>query len=181
MYEVEVKVGGDHDEVRDRLEAHGAEFDGRVEQSDTYLNAPHRDFAVTDEALRVRRETEAGDTSYRITYKGPLVDATSKTRAEIETGVDNGEDATAIFEQLGFTPVETVEKTRESYSVDGYAVMLDDVKGLGEFVEVESQITEDDSALEDARTGAFELLRTLGLNPDDQIRTSYLGLLLDSQ
>lgn len=181
MYEVEVKVEADHDAVRDRLEAHGAEFDGRVEQSDTYLDAPHRDFATTDEALRVRRETENGDTSYRITYKGPLVEATSKTRAEIETGVDNGDDATAIFEQLGFTPVETVEKTRECYSIDGYTVMLDDVKGIGEYVEVESQIAEDDAALEQARSGAFELLGSLGLDPDDQIRTSYLGLLLDSQ
>jgi len=179
MYEVEVKVPADHDVVRARLEDVDAEFEGRVEQADTYFDAPHRDFATTDEALRVRRETVGGETSARITYKGPLVDAESKTRAEIETGVDNGEDATAIFEQLGFEAAATVEKTRERYAYEEYTVVLDDVTGLGEYVEVETESIEDDGALEEARAGAFDLIRLLELDPDDQIRRSYLGLLLD--
>lgn len=181
MYEVEVKVPQDHDVVRARLEDVDAVFEGRVEQVDTYFDAPHRDFAETDEALRVRRVTKDGETSSRITYKGPLVEAESKTRAEIETGVDNGEDATAIFEQLGFTAAETVEKTRERYVYDDYTVVLDDVTGLGEYVEVETETIEDNDALDEARAGAFDLLRLLDLDPDDQIRTSYLGLLLDAR
>lgn len=179
MYEVEVKIPADHGPVRDRLEAEGAEFLGRVKQADTYFDAPHRDFAETDEALRVRRVTEDGTMDARITYKGPLVEAESKTRAEIETGVQSGADATLLFEALGFEPVATVEKTRERYELDEYVVVLDDVTGLGEFVEVETETPEDDDALEHARAGAIDRLRRLGLDPDDQIRTSYLGLLLE--
>lgn len=176
MYEVEVKVAADHETVRARLEAAGAEFQGRVAQSDTYFDAPHRDFAETDEALRVRRVV--GETGARLAYKGPLVEAGSKSRVEIETSVEDGDATTAIVKRLGFTPVETVEKTREVHEIRGYTVVLDDVVGLGEFVEVETESEETESALEEARTGAFELLRTLGLDPDDQLRTSYLGLLL---
>lgn len=179
MYEVEVKVPADHGPVRERLEASGAESIGRVEQMDTYFDAPHRDFAETDEALRVRRAVQDGESDARITYKGPLIESASKTRTEIETAVGSGDEATSIFEALGFDPVATVEKTRDRYTLDEYTIALDDVVGLGEYVEVETETPEDEDAVEAAREGAFDVLRGLGLDPNDQLRTSYLGLLLE--
>jgi adenylate cyclase class 2 len=177
MYEVELKVSADLSTVSERLDELGATQTGDVRQVDTYYNAPDRDFAETDEALRVRRETRAGDTSARITYKGPLVDDESKTREEYETGVDNGDTADTIFERLGFDRTATVRKDREFYRYDGYTITLDTVEGVGEFVEVETETDED--GVEDAREGAADILRTLNLDPDEQIRTSYLGMLLE--
>jgi adenylate cyclase class 2 len=177
MYEVEVKVAADLERVAERLDELGATQTGDVVQVDTYYDAPHRDFAETDEALRVRRETRGGDTEARITYKGPLVEAESKTREEHETSVEDGETADAIFENLGFTPAATVEKDRRFYRYDGYTVTLDAVEDVGEFVEVETET--DEAGVEAAREGAFAVLRELGLDPDDQTRTSYLGLLLE--
>jgi len=182
MYEVEVKVRADHGAVRERLDAVGAEQVNRVAQTDTYYDAPHRDFAETDEALRLRRESryeggELADEETVVTYKGPLVDESSKTRREYETGVEDGETMDAICEAVGFEPAATVEKERERFALDGYTVSLDSVSGLGEFVEVEIEV---ESGVGDARDGAFAVLRDLGLDPDDQIRTSYLGMLLGS-
>ena len=57
MYEVELKLRADHEAVRAALDDAGASADVRVRQVDTYYDAPHRDFAETDEALRLRRET----------------------------------------------------------------------------------------------------------------------------
>lgn len=176
MYEVEVKVAADLDAVATRLDELGAKQTGDVVQVDTYYDAPHREFAETDEALRVRRETRDGETTARITYKGPLVEAESKTREEFETGVDDGETADAIFEQLGFSPAATVEKDRRFYGYDGYTVTLDAVEGVGEFVEVETET--DEAGVEAAREGAYDVLRELRLDPEEQTRTSYLGLLL---
>jgi adenylate cyclase class 2 len=178
MYEVEVKVPAALSTVADRLDELGAELTGDVVQADTYYDAPHRDFAETDEALRIRRETREGTTTARMTYKGPLVDSESKTREEVETGVDEGDDADAIFRNLGFEPAATVRKDRRFYSYDGYTITLDAVDDVGEFVEVETEV-ETESELDTAREGAYEVLRTLGLDPDDQRRTSYLGMLLD--
>jgi adenylate cyclase class 2 len=174
MYEVEVKVRADHDEVAGRLEDVGARERGTVEQADTYFDAPHRDFAETDEALRVRRETRDGESSAYVTYKGPRVDADSKTREEVETGVADADAMAGVLEALGFEPVATVRKQRRRFAVEGYTVTLDTVEGLGEFVEVETGA----EAVEPAREGAFDVLRRLGLDPDDQMRTSYLELLL---
>lgn len=190
MYEVEVKVRADHDDVRDRLAELDATRIRRVRQVDTYYDAPHRDFAETDEALRLRRETvadgaggaldgQSGETETRITYKGPLVEAESKTREEFETAVSDGDAAEGVLEGLGFSPAATVEKDREFFSVDGYTVTIDDVARVGEFVEVEREAAE--AEIESAREGAYAVLRKLGFDPDDQIRTSYLGLLLRSQ
>ncbi|WP_226010137.1 class IV adenylate cyclase [Halomicrobium salinisoli] len=174
MYEVELKVAADHDAVRERLEAVGADALAAVEQADTYYDHPERDFAETDEALRVRRErSDEGDVD-RITYKGPKVDPDSKTREEVETSVGAGGDADDIFRALGFDPVATVEKEREHYAYEGYTVTLDSVAGVGDFVEVETEAEDVDAA----REGAKAVMRDLGLDPDEQVRTSYLGLLL---
>ena len=175
MYEVELKVAADHDAVRKRLEALDAEHLGTVTQSDTYYDAPHRDFAETDEAFRIRHEDHEGDARTELTYKGPKVDAESKTREEVETGVEDAGDAAAIVESLGFEAAATVRKERDRYRLDGYTVTLDDVEGIGEFVEVEIESSDVDSA----REGAKAVMADLGLDPDEQIRTSYLGLLLD--
>lgn len=186
MYEVELKVRADHDTVREALYSHDAERVSRVEQVDTYYDAPHREFADTDEALRVRRETDldSGLETAKLTYKGPLVDAESKTREEYETVVSDGEATAGLLDGLGFNPAATVEKERTSYEVTGFTVTLDAVDGLGTFVEVEREVVAeeaDDPAVDRARNEAMALLEELGLHPESQIRTSYLGLLLESE
>ena len=178
MYEVEVKVPADLERVERALAGLGAEQAGAVVQVDTYYDAPHRDFAETDEALRTRAETRDGETTTKLTYKGPLVDDESKTREEFETVVADATATANIFERMGFAPAATVHKDRRFYRYDGYTVTLDDVEDVGEFVEVEAETDED--GVDRARKGAYEVLRALGLDPDDQVRTSYLGMSLEN-
>lgn len=186
MYELEVKVKTDHDAVRSKLAEVDATQISTVDQVDTYYDAPHRTFAETDEALRIRAETESNESSpapdpvTQLTYKGPLVDDASKTRKESETEVESREAMEEILDHLGFSPAAVVEKSRERYALDGYTVTLDTVSNLGEFVEVETEVEADhtNADLKTAREGAFSVLHTLGLDPDEQIRTSYLDLLI---
>lgn len=173
---MELKLETEHGPVRERLAELGAEPLGRVRQRDTYYDAPDRSFAETDEAFRVRVEERDGEESVRLTYKGPLVEAESKTREEHETAVGDGAEIRAILDGLGYTPAATVEKERDRFGYEGYTVTLDTVDGLGEFVEVETEA----EAVGPAREGAVAVLRELGLDPGAQIRTSYLGLLLDA-
>lgn len=187
MYEVELKVRADHEVIRDRLDALGATFGGRVGQEDTYYDAPHREFGATDEALRVRRETaleeptdEADDRQRPadttvLTYKGPLVDAESKTRREAETAVGDPDALREILDRLGFSPAASVSKERTRYASDEWTITLDRVEELGAFVELETEAEEDD--FEQARDRAHNYLCELGLDPGERVRTSYLELL----
>ena len=177
MYEVELKLRADHESLRERLDDVGADRIEHRQQIDTYYDAPHRSFADTDEALRIRREeTNDGDDRTKLTYKGPLVEAASKTREEHETVVDDDEALQGVLAGLGFEPAAVVEKDRTYYDFEGYTLVLDAVEGLGEFVEIEREVAE--AEIETAREEAVDVLERLGLDPDEQIRTSYLGLLL---
>jgi len=187
MYEVELKVRWDHDRVRERLEEVGGTALGTVTQEDTYFDAPDREFARTDEALRVRRERlPDGDRRVSLTYKGPLVDDQSKTREEAETRVEDEAAIRAILDGLGYEAAATVRKERERYAIDDCTITLDTVDGLGEFVEVEIESdgaieasgTDPSEAIPALREEAIAVMDRLGLDPGEQIRTSYLGLLL---
>ena len=201
MYEVEIKVPADLDAVRDRLRAVGAEPAGTHRQRDVYYDAPHREFAETDEALRIRHETTlrshstgqpGGDRSEGspdttadgsdegstlLTYKGPLLDDDSKTRTEHETGVNDPDAVEGILSGLGFEPAATVGKRRERWTLGELTVTRDAVDGVGEFVEVERSVDDADE-IAATREETKAALETLGLDPDEQVRTSYLGLLL---
>ena len=188
MYEVEIKVPADLDATRERLREAGAERVAAVRQRDTYYDAPHREFAETDEALRIRRETPLTDgdespsgsdpdAATAVTYKGPLLEEASKTRAEHETGVDDGEALAAVLSGLGFEPAATVEKRRDFWAYDGFTVTLDAVSGLDEYVEIERGV-ESEGEVDATREAAVAALDRLDLDAADQVRTSYLGLLL---
>ncbi|MEM4524643.1 MAG: class IV adenylate cyclase, partial [Archaeoglobaceae archaeon] len=65
-----------------------ARFLEEKEEFDLYFSHPCRDFAETDEALRIRVEKKI-----KMTYKGPKVDEETKTREEVNLIIDNFENA----------------------------------------------------------------------------------------
>ena len=189
MLEVELKFPLPRGDARDRvfaaLEERGAAFGPPVVQRDTYLAHPLRDFAATDEALRVRVVGDPHDPANargRVTYKGPRLPGGVKSREELEPALAAGgahaADMVAVFERLGFTPVRVVAKTRRTaaLTVDGRAVEVawDAVEGLDEFLEIETLTRPD--RLEEGRSAVRRLASALGLR-DDEPR-SYLGMLL---
>ena len=182
MYEVENKYrNADIDQVRAELEKLGAEFQPPIEQIDRYYAHPSRDFAQTDEALRIRRN---GD-KFRITYKGPKVDKTTKTRKEIEVPLPDGGETDRQFgalpDALGFKPVIEVKKTRTpaEFTRGGreFEVALDQVDQVGDFVEIETSAGSDEE-LDAAREALEQLAADFGLQQTE--RRSYLELLLET-
>ncbi len=173
MIEIEVKVCARHAGVKPHLLGMGA-TEVKVElHEDVYYNAPHRDFGVTDEALRIR---SMDGTSY-MTYKGKKLDRLSKTREEFETAVE-GEQARSILEALGFVRSGVVRKRREVLKLEDITICLDRVEGLGEFLEVE---TVADSNIDGHRDALFVLLEKIGIKKEASIRTSYLEMLMENQ
>ena len=176
MIEVEVKAKiRSFDEMRKMLDEIDAVKVKTEHQEDRYFNSPVKDFAQTDEALRIR-ETKSDDVhNLFITYKGPKIDAKSKTREEVEMGIEDADKAAKIFENLGFKEVRTVIKDREYYKYENYEISLDNVHGLEPYMEIEISL-EDNSDYSKAQESIFELFEKLGIT-DGFERTSYLELL----
>src|SRR5262245_59929392 len=142
MLEIEVKYRVDgFDFVESRLRRWGAPLIDERDDADTYFNAAHRDFARTDEALRIH---QIGVHNF-VTDKGPRIDRATKTRKEIElplgAGLAHAADLMALLTALGFSSTATVRKHRRTYSLKrdhfDVEICLDQVEHLGNFVEIE--------------------------------------------
>ena len=176
--EVEQKFRVDsHAAVADSLARLGAGVGEPGVEVDTYFAHPSRDFAATDEALRLRSR----GAEHIVTYKGPKLDLQTKTRREIEASLADDASAAKMREvllALGFRPVADVRKTRRAAEVRmreaAIEVTLDEVDGVGTFVELEIQADERDA--DQAKAAIAELAAELGLV--DIERRSYLELLL---
>jgi adenylate cyclase, class 2 len=144
---------------------------------DTYLRHPSRDFRATHEALRIREI----DGQPFVTYKGPKLDGPIKIRPEIELPLVQGttDDWLKIWMHLGFQVVLQVHKQRELFEIllhdRALTITLDDVSGLGWFVEIE-RVLSSQSQIEVAQQDIQHVASLLGLH--DIERRSYLGMLL---
>jgi adenylate cyclase class 2 len=170
--EIKARVDAPRDTARALRQA-GFASAGEVYEKDIYFNGPDRDFRKTDEALRLRaRISVDGGVKNHITYKGPKQKADAKTREEIETGIASYEDMQAILRRLGYRPSVTVSKKRGYYKYHGggaaesiaagdVTICLDEVEGLGSYIELELMMEdgEDGAAAGETLSRLLSLLR----------------------
>jgi adenylate cyclase class 2 len=182
LLEVEQKFPlGDLAAMRQSLAHLGASFEPAIEQADVYFAHPCRDFKETDEALRIRR---VGEDNF-VTYKGPKLDAITKTRREIEFPLAAGDAGFRSFaellEVLGFLRVFEVRKERVpgtlTWEGTEVHVSLDTVVGLGTYLELE--VVTDDAEAEAAKVCLASLANRLQLSQSE--RRGYLDLLINEQ
>jgi adenylate cyclase class 2 len=179
-YEVEQKYRlADAAAIERRLRELGACNGQTMTQVDQYFNHPARDFATTDEALRLRQIGEANF----ITYKGPKLDATTKTRKELELPLPPGAAMAAAYAELlqalGFRHVAEVRKVRRTLHLTWQdreiEIAIDEVNSLGTFLEIE--LTAEEATLDAAKKCLASLAVELQLTQHE--RRSYLELLLN--
>lgn len=111
----------------------GGKVEGPFEEVDVYYQHPCRDFKASDEALRVRY---VNGSPRSITYKGPREAGQFKARREVI--VDVSSDPDTLLRQLGFEPAIRVSKVRTYIKLGNVELTLDNVEGLGCFIEIES-------------------------------------------
>ncbi len=166
--EVEIKARiNSESEFIDKIEHMGAVFLREEIEVDVYYNHPCRNFAETDEALRIRNDNS-------LTYKGKKVGMDTKSREEFIVHFDNSEAMDKILKVLGFREVATVRKRRKYYKMGELNICVDSVDGLGEFTEVECI-----GDYEDCRKRVLDATKKLGLK--NMERKSYLELVLENQ
>ena len=176
MANIEVEVKSRIDDIgafERNLRKAGARRLRDTVESDVYYSHPSRNFARTDEALRIRSAGRRAD----LTYKGPKLDSRSKSREEIVIALESAqatENAHAILQRLGFRKVAGVRKRRRVFVLGRFEICVDRVDGLGDFFEIETQAPK--KGYEKVRDETIALLGRLGGKKME--RRSYLELLL---
>jgi adenylate cyclase class 2 len=180
MIEVEIKIPVSNlREVRAKLTGKGFVHERSLIEKDTYFDGGVYGIRKSGQALRVRQicDQDTGEVMSEINFKGKKMDSVSMSRPEYETTVGDGEIAGKIFEEAGFYPVEpVVVKKREILAWENVQACLDEVKGLGTFLELEIMATDETGrapALERIKT----LLEELGHTMEETTRASYLSQL----
>ncbi len=166
MRNIELKVQtSDHEQIRRRLKSVGALYKGKLLQTDTY-------FAVNRGRLKIReinrKEFEL------ISYKRPNV-ATHK-QCDFEVLKLSKREAMMLHrmlsEALGI--LVTVVKCRELWMFGNTRIHLDSIRGLGTFLELESQVV---YGIAKARKEYDKIYSLLELGRHKKIKGSYSDLL----
>lgn len=141
--EIEAKMRvGDLAVVRDRLRSAGAARVGVTVETNRFFEAADNRLGSADQGLRLRTNTNAdtGAAEHVVTFKGPRRPGAFKTREELEFVVGDVDACVAVFARLGYPPELTFEKRRETWTLDGCKVELDELPPpIGTFVEIEGE------------------------------------------
>ena len=168
MRNVEIKA-----RVRDleRVRRLAAQLSGaeahQLDMRDTFFPAAHG-------RLKLREQT--GAPNRLIFYDRP--DNTGPKLSSYKLA-DVGENVTALREALSLAlgVRGDVQKTRFLYMVEQTRVHVDRVTGLGDFMELEVCLR-DDQTTEDGQAVAEDLMKKLEVKPEDLIDCAYLDMLL---
>lgn len=146
-------------------------------QKDTYYNPPHRNFLEkkpVSEWLRLR-ESKKG---YNLNYKKWHNSDGNKTVScdEFETKIENIESLKKIFTSLNFKELIIVEKTRNTWNYKDTEIAIDDVKELGNFIEIEAK--GNFASIEEAKKHLHSILKEIEAKTGEQDFEGYPYLLL---
>jgi adenylate cyclase class 2 len=180
LFEYEVKLsleGVDIDLLKRRLCDLGFKHISHRFEEDHYIDFRGCTNYVEDSALRVRvYRCGDGGVKYKLTFKGPRASMDVKVREEIEMDLLD-DRLLEIFRKLGFRDL-VVRKVRDEYSRGDLKVYIDDVEGLGVFMEIEVLNPESREAY---MGRLMELLDSLNLSNRPLIVKTYLELILQRE
>ena len=166
--EIETKLCvNDHESVRKQLQYLHAVYIELQQQTDIYFDDASASLTKSDTCLRLRVQNTDKNQTCILTYKGPKHQACVKKRTEIELTVDNQSKAIEFVGALGYKESLTVEKTRELWQYKNCDIALDQVKDIGNYVEIEGP----------DETVIMQIKRELALTEYPHIQQSYASLL----
>ncbi len=146
-----------------------AEFVGEMSEEDVYY-----DLGKEDRVLRLRIRDMDGRRSMILTLK--IKKNNKGVMVVDERECEVGEGIAEILEGLGFKQFFKKSKKRRTFVLDGVSVNLDDVDGLGKFVELEFIGDQNDGEIK-----LKEVARKLGLDWDERIVDTYMAMLQASE
>jgi adenylate cyclase class 2 len=138
-----------------------------LSQRDTYFNAPRG---------RLKLREEAGAEAHLIAYERPDLASQRQSEYRIVRIEDARQLKSALASTLGIEVV--VAKERRLLLWEGVRIHLDQVEGLGRFVEFEALVGDGEAAVAEAEARVESLRQAFALTDADLIGGSYCDLAL---
>ena len=167
MKEIEVKARvKDFSGLLQKLEALGCTFSPVTEQTDRIFISEHGSIPAKrgENVLRIREQSG----KFIFTLKQPQTNQLDCIEEEIE--ISDPEALIRIMKILKFRESVSVKKKRRTTKYRDYTICLDEVEGLGSFIEVEKFSDEDAATIQKE---LFQFLETLGVTKADQETNGY--------
>lgn len=168
--EILVEVYDEPQEIIEKLNKF--EFKGIKETTDVYFYDPKRDNLKPnddmqiDECLRIRTKNN----EHYITYKVDKFDENGKWlySDEYETKFADLDMLNIIINKLGLKELLTINNSKRTYVTDKYEIVLETVKDLGYFLEVE-YCTNEDVDVKEIKKEIQHFIDSLELNVSDEL------------
>ena len=167
--EILVEVYDDINNVKEKLTKF--EYIGLKHTIDEYYYDPKRDELKPDKnnqlnhCLRLRTK----DNEYCITYKDDVFDNDIWLYSnEFETKIENIDITREIFYKLGLKQFIIIDNKKETYKYNDYEIVIEDVKDLGLFMEVE-YCTNEDVDVKKIKEEIQTFINSLGLNVSEEL------------
>jgi adenylate cyclase class 2 len=164
---IEIKAkSANQDEIRRILKLHKADFKGIDHQIDTYFNVPFG-------RLKLR---EGNIENYLIQYDREDKNGPKQSNAVLYKTSPNPALKDILTKALGILAV--VDKQREIYFIDNVKFHIDNVKGLGTFIEIEAIDKNPSIGREKLSEQCNFYMALFKISQRDLISVSYSDLLL---
>ena len=171
MKEIEVLVEVYDDILNIKRKFEKFNYEGLKETIDEYYYDPKRDTLKPDKenqlshCLRLRSKND----NYFITYKDDIFeDGKWLYSNEYETKVESIDIIKEIFEKLGLVKFIKIENKKETYTYNNYEIVIENVKDLGIFMEVE-YCTNEDVDVKLIKKEIQNFIDGLGLNVSEEL------------
>ncbi|MBL7724861.1 MAG: class IV adenylate cyclase [Chitinophagaceae bacterium] len=164
---IEIKARAVNSEyVRNYLLSNGGQFKGTDEQTDTYFNVPNgrlklREGNIENNLIFYERNNQAGPKSSHFQL----------VKVEDAAGLKD-----ALSNANGIKVV--VKKRREIYFINNVKFHIDEVPGLGDFIEIEAGNILADLSEKELKYQCDFYISVLGIKEEDLINLSYSDMLL---
>ena len=159
-----------------------AKKEGTIHHVEYYLNNPQSSFTFTSKEgykdaldyLRIRFTDKGDSVCLKHWHRDPITTKTTHCD-EFETPVKDGKTLLELYKAIGFTDNVILDKTRTTYNSTDFEIVIDEVKGIGQFMEVELK-----KKVANANIGLKNIndfLRQLGLKKYIKMERGYVSML----
>lgn len=178
MIEVEIKARiADEEEMRQKLEEQKAIKLNTVKQIDRiYIKKEVKGFQVSkgDPVIRIRKEND------RVFFTLKKKSKDTMSNVELETVIDKENIWNQILLEMGYKEVVCVKKQRTIYVIEDFKVCIDTVEDLGNFIEIELIVEQEEQELE-ARKKIEEFFSILKIEEKDIVKEKYDTLVYEKR